>query len=238
MRLILFSIIYFITIPVFCQSNKPLHKLKQFILETYPKNKSSKDISHSIDTVIKLRNGNYFVLVINTMNGAANSESGTYDCYEISQPYQSFQIKHSILNNGDNTGGMGMVDLSYRLVYLNQNNYLLIANKNFIHHGNYNLLTLIVNSEKKYMETLATNDYSGITSDSSSNLSQIANIIVSKGIFKKMTFRYEKCEVSNDLYSRDFLIEKNYEIRATDFDLDVECITNIRLLNKKIKSLD
>ena len=118
MRLILIAILYITTLPVYCQTNKSFNKLKHFVLDTYPKNKSSIAITHSIDTVIKLRNGNYFVLVLNELKGASNAESGTYDCYEIRNTNNEFEVEKSILKNGDNTGGMGMVDLTYKLLYM------------------------------------------------------------------------------------------------------------------------
>jgi len=238
MRLILIAILYITTLPVYCQTNKSFNKLKQFVLDIYPKNKSTIDITHSIDTVIKLRNGNYFVLVINELNGAANSESGTYDCYEISRPYQEFQIKHSILNNGDNTGGMGMVDLTYKLLYLDKENYIIIANKNFVHHGNYNLLTMIVDCKKKYLDILVTNDYSGITADASSSLSQIAKIEQNKGNFIKITFRAEKADYSKINPDQLELTEKTYQIISRDIDTDLECITRINLLKKISKPIN
>lgn len=237
MKHLLICILFIMNIKAQSQTNYKLSGIKHFITCLYKKNKSTKDITHSIDTIIKLRNGNYFVLVLNELNGAANSESGTYDCYEISYPYNTFQIENSILNNAENTGGMGIVDLTYKLLYLDKDNYIFIANKNFIHHGNYNLLTIIVNCKKKYLDILVTNDYSGITNDSSSSLSQIAKIEQSKGNLRKITFRAEKADYSKVNPDQLELTEKTYQILSNDINTELECITRVKLLKCKINNI-
>lgn len=238
MRLFIISILFFLTNSVYSQTNKNFNQLKHFVLDSYPSNKSSIDVSHGVDTIIKLRNGNYFVLVLNELMGASNAESGTYDCYEISNRNNEFEVKNSILNNGDNTGGMGKVDLTYKLLYLNKDNYIFIANKNYVHHGNYNLLTMIVDSKKKYLEIIVTNDYSGITDDSSSSLNQIAKIEQNQGNFKKITFRAEKADYSKVKTDQLELTEKTYQILSSDINTDLQCITRINLLKQTKKNID
>ena len=209
-------------------------EIDKFILTSYQEKDTASKFIHSIDTIIKLKTGNYFVLVANEIEDAAMSESGSFDCIEISSTDNKYEIIKGVYNLGDNTGGMGLLDITYKLIYLNKEDYLVIINKNIVHHGNYNLMDIILNAQTKLLEISLTEDYSGATT--SNSLNDLVKFRKQNGVLLDMVFKVQKTISTDD--NKIKFKEKTYQITNSDFDLELGWITRIRLLKNEIKTLD
>jgi hypothetical protein len=208
--------------------------IDNFILGVYQEKDSTSKFNHRIDSIIKLKTGNYFVLVANEIEDAAMSESGSFDCIEISSTDNKYEIIKGVYNIGDNTGGMGLLDITYKLIYLNKEDYLFVINKNIVHHGNYNLMDIILNAQTKLLEISLTDDYSGATT--SSTLNDLVKFRMQNGVLLDVNFKVQKT-ISND-DDKIKIKEKTYQITNSDFDLELGCITRIKLLKNEIKTIN
>lgn len=151
------------------QNTQQKKEIDKFILTSYHQKDPASKFNHRIDSIIKLKNENYFVLVANEIEDASMAESGSFDCLELSFVDNKYEIFKDVYNIGDNTGGMGLLDITYKLIYLNKKDYIVIINKNIVHHGNYNLMDIILNAQSKLLEISLTDDYSGATTSSTLN---------------------------------------------------------------------
>jgi hypothetical protein len=208
--------------------------IDNFILGIYQEKDPTSTFNHRIDTIIKLKTGNYFVLVANEIMNAANAESGNFDCIEISSTDNKYEIIKGVYALGDNTGGMGLLDITYKLIYLNKEDYLVIINKNIVHHGNYNLMNIILNAQTKLLEISLTEDYSGATT--SNSLNDLVKFRKQNGVLLDMVFKVQKTINTDDYKIK--IKEKTYQITNSDFDLELGCITRIKLLKNEIKTID
>jgi len=208
--------------------------IDNFISGVYQEKDPTSTFNHRIDTIIKLKTGNYFVLVANENENAAMSESGNFDCIELSFIDNKYEIINGVYNIGYNTGGMGLLDITYKLIYVNKEDYLVIINKNIVHHGNYNLMNIILNAQSKLLEISLTDDYSGATT--SNSLNDLVKFRKQNGVLLDMIFKVQKTISTND--NKIKIKEKTYQITNSDFDLELGCITRIRLLKNEIKTID
>jgi hypothetical protein len=216
------------------QNTQQKKEIDKFILTSYQQNDPASKFNHRIDSIIKLKNGNYFVLVANEIENASMAESGSFDCLELSFVDNKYEIIKDVYNIGDNTGGMGLLDITYKLIYLNKEDYIVIINKNIVHHGNYNLMNIILNAQSKLLEISLTDDYSGATT--SNTLNDLVKFRKQNGVLLDMVFKVQKTISTDD--DKIKIKEKTYQIINSDFDLELGCITRIKLLKNEIKTLD
>jgi hypothetical protein len=226
-RLYIFSLLVIIGLNSNAQTHAFNKSLKHFLDSIYNNNPNPLSYKHHIDTIIKLKNNHFFVLVKNENGGLSASESGTYDCYEINSFEKKISIINHVLNIGDNTGGMGICDVHYRLIYLNANDYIIVGLKNITHHGNYNLMSIILNSKVKYFDIDLTNDEYGFTSDY--GFKKLIELKTTKNILTELNFKV--ITISNGRANTHIEEVKSYQIKAYDFNMKLGCITKISLLN-------
>jgi hypothetical protein len=236
MKIHLFIVTLLLCTSSFAQEKEQNKELKKIILATYKQDNNSARFIHKIDTIIKLKSGNFFILVGNEIENSSNAESATFDCFEVSNFDNNYEITKSIHGLGDNTGGMGILNLTYKLIYLNRSEYVIIANKNIANHGNYNVMYIILNSEIKLAEINTTSDYTGATT--SSNLNDLVTIKKKNNILNDLVFKVQRILSTNSDENKVKIKEKYYQIKNTDFNLDLRCITGIKFLNEIVHTIE
>lgn len=227
--LLLFLILF---ISVFSTAQEPKHeKIRNKIISEFYRDSSRYE--HIIDTVLKLKNGNQFVVLKNVSEAVSMAESATYDFYEVGINDTLITINKTVRALGG-IGGGGYLNLNYQFVYLNSDDYVIIALNKAVHHGSYTNMTIVLNSEILLFNSVISGDYLGFTGGEDFN--NLVSIEKVNGKLNSFTFKNRKAVRGK---GESFLLkEKTYKIFSKDINLELNQIMHINLVMQKNSALN
>ncbi len=203
--------------------------ITNFVLSKYLVNPDSSGMTHSVDTIIKLKKSKYFVLVKNETYGSA-SDAGTYDYYEV-ELLDAPWISSSLLNVGNNNSSGGIVDIQYRVYYISNVDYIILALNLNTHMGTHHRFSIVLNSSVKLLDVTISDEQYGIIGGL--QFTDVVSLKREKGYVSEFTF---KSHIVNRMGDTDnFRVsESTYRIASSDFNLFLNCIMKVELINKKV----